>query len=166
MDLKEIKALAESGRFDEAIAKCEKILDGSSEKMVEILRVRAFVYTLWGHYDKAKEDREAILGTGQGVLSDYYLAGDNALSSGNFSQASFWLREVLRLGQEQNENWFESAAYFLLAFAQMELGNYREAISNLDRAVHIDPHCAMPLPSLGTWDHNLLRTEIQRRASK
>jgi tetratricopeptide (TPR) repeat protein len=166
MDLKEIKTLAEKDRFDEAIAKCEEILRGHCESKADVLRVRAYVYSLWGHYDKAIQDRESILRMGQGILRDYYLAGDNALTLGNFVQASVWLEEVLRLGQEQSENWFESAACFLLAFAKMELGDYEEAISNLDRAVDVDANCAMPLPGLGTWDHNRLRNEIRRRAQK
>jgi hypothetical protein len=45
----------------------------------------------------------------------------------------------------------------------MELGLFEEAMANLNSAISRDSNGAMPLPGLGTWDHNRLKKEIRRR---
>lgn len=169
MNLKKTKMRAKKRRYEEALASCNELLKNFPEKKSDILRTRAYTYALMGDYDRAVQDRKTVLEMDEGLLKDYYLAASNALSLGMFSQASAWLKELLRLGEEQKETWFDSAAYFLLAYSQMEQGYYEEAIANLDRAVSISPDCFLPLPKPGAydgvWDHNRLRKEIQRRAA-
>jgi tetratricopeptide (TPR) repeat protein len=162
LSLKRIKTLAEQEHYADALAVCEEVLEVHPGNRADILRTRAYVFALSGDYQRALQDRRMILDLGKGTLGDYYLAADNALSAGDFIQASTWLKEVLRLGNKQNEKWFESASYFLLSYTQMELGNYEEALSNLESAISRDPKCAMPLRE-GIWDDGRLRKEILRR---
>ena len=166
MELDEIKRLAEQDHYEEALAKCEELLNGIPEKKTEILRVRAYVFALLGDYESALKDREAIFKMDKGILKDYFLAADNALELGDFIRAVGWLKKLLRLGKEHNETWFESSAYFLLAYAQMELGHYDDAIVDLDCAISLEANCSMFLPNLGMWDHNRLKEEIHRRAKE
>ena len=165
MDFKEIKFLAEHDRYDEALEQCEKLFADFPESKADILRTRAYVFARKGDYPNALRDREAIFAMGTGGIRDYFLAGNNALFAGRFLQASNWLNEVLRLGEEQNETWFKAGSYFLLAYAQMELGNYSEADANLKTAMSVEPRCAMPLPGLGMCDESRLREQIRRRQS-
>ena len=73
---------------------------------------------------------------------------------------------MLRSGAEQNETWFNSAALLLLSYAQMRLGQLKEAESNLDKAVAIDPECAMPVRGEGIVTHQALRAEIRKLATR
>jgi len=164
MNLKKIKTLAELERYDEALSKCEEFLKVHPEKKLDVLRARSYVFALQGNYENALKDREGILEIGEASIRDYYLAGDTCISLSKYVKACAYLREVLRLGHEQNETWFEASAYFLFAYAQMELGHYEEAIVSLRSAISIDPNCAMPLPGIGMWDHSQLEKEILRRA--
>jgi hypothetical protein len=68
------------------------------------------------------------------------------------------------LGEEQSEDWFKSAAYLFLAYAHMELGEYEEAVDNVDAAMVVEADCAMPLPEVGMCSAEQLKKEIMRRA--
>lgn len=166
-DLKErtkrIKSLADQGRFEDALASCDSLLEQSPGLKGEILRARAYVYSVQGRYDLAIADRRTLIESGEGLLRDYYQIGDNSMSAGLFEDASGWFIEILRLGAEQNEKWFESAALLLLSFAQLQLGRLQEASRYLDQAVSSDPECAMPVRGHGMINPDRLRKEIARR---
>ncbi len=162
MDVRQIKSLADKRQYEAALAECEKLLHESEDCNPDVLRVRSYVFALRGDYQRALQDREAVFEMGEGTIKDYYLGADDAISAGNFTLAAKWLNEVLRLGEAQNEIWFESATYFLLAYVYMKLGQYQEAIINLDNAHAIESDIAMPLPGLGMCDHNRLREEIKK----
>jgi tetratricopeptide (TPR) repeat protein len=160
MDLNIIKSLAKQRLYKEALAKCEQYLNNFPENRSDVLRVRAYVLALSGDYEGALQDRKSIIDMGEGRLRDYYLSGDNALSIGKFEEASKWLKEVLRKGSEQNEIWFDSAAYFLLSYAQMKLGHFDDSLNYLENVISIEPDCSMPLPNVGVWDTHQLKEEI------
>jgi tetratricopeptide (TPR) repeat protein len=161
-----IKTLADQGEFDDALAKCNYHLAHFPESRGDILRVRAYVYSLQGMYEQAITDRKELIESGGGILRDYYQLGDNSLSLGRFADASKWLREALRVGTEQGETWFEGAALLLLSYTQMQLGQLQEAAEFLDQAVARDPECAMPVHGHGIMTHQLLRDEINRRLGR
>lgn len=164
-DLKEIEKLIKEGRYDEALLECEENLEENSVEKVDILRAHARVLARCNNYERAIQDCEIIFEAGEGTLRDYYRAADYALSAGQFAQAAIWFKEVLQLGEEQNEAWFKAASYFLLAYAQMELGQHHEAITSLDGAVAVEPDVAMPIPSMcGMCSHQLLREKIKRQS--
>jgi len=166
MNTKQIKRLAEQGDHDQAIAESNKLLEDLLGDKTDILRTRAYVYSLMGDYENALQDREAITQSTKAELKDYYQAGDSAIMSGNFMKAASYLKTTLLLGQQQNEAWFDSAASFLLAYAELEMGQYENALKSLDHAVILDEDCAMPLPEIGMCDHKCLREEILRRQEK
>ncbi len=87
------------------------------------------------------------------------------MATGEFLKASVWFKDVLRLSELQNETWFNSASYFLLAYSQMELCDYKNALINLEKAVKISPNCSMPIHNIGMCDHNELKKEIIHRAN-
>lgn len=164
MDLKRIDLLGKQKRYEEALAECEKLLQETPEKKVDILRARAHVFARSGDYQHAVADRIAILEMGEATIRDYYRAADNAIFAGQFALAAGWFREVLRIGEEQNEEWFKSASYFLLAYAQMELGQYPEALTSLNAAIAIESDVSMPLPCMcGMCSPQQLGEEIRRR---
>lgn len=163
-DIASIKRLAEQRRYNEALEACENFLNHFPERKAEVLRIRAYVFSLQGEFSRALNDREAVFAAGEGTIRDYYLGADDALSAREFDQAVEWLNEVLRLGKEQNEHWFDSAACFFLSDAYMELGQHTEAISSLDRAVAIESDIAMPIPHIGMCTAEQLRAEIKRRS--
>jgi tetratricopeptide (TPR) repeat protein len=95
------------------------------------------------------------------------LGADNALSGHQFEAAARLFRELLKLSHMQGETWFDSGAYFLLAYTLMEMGQYDEALENLDRAIVIEPDVSMPVPDFcGMLTPNSLRTEILKRKSE
>lgn len=164
MDLKQIETLARQKRYEKALIECEKLLQDAPEKKVDILRVRAHVFARSGDYPHAVMDRKMIIEGGEATTKDYYRSADNALFAGQFAQAAIWFEDVLRLSKEQNETWFESASYFLLAYAQMELKQYAEALASLDNAIAIEADVSMPLPGMcGMCNSQQLLDEIKRR---
>ena len=163
---RKVNALADQGKMEEALAQCDALHAQHPEWRVEIIRLRAYTYTRQGMYQEAIAEREALISSTGGTLRDYYQLGDNFLSAGRFDEASRWLEDVLRVGAEQKEPWFESAALLLLAYAQMRLGRLQLATSYLDRAVAVDPECAMPVGGEGVLTHQELRAKINERVTR
>lgn len=161
-----IKSLIENKAHDEALAECNALLEEQPELRAEALRLRAYVNSHRGLYREAIADRELLVNEGLAILRDYYQLGDNSMSAGRFKEASKWLQEVLRRGSEQHETWFNSAALLLLSYAQMRLGQLKEAEKNLDKAAAIDPECAMPVRGEGIVTHQALREQIRRLAAR
>jgi tetratricopeptide (TPR) repeat protein len=161
-DLKDIKLLTKLRRFSEALDACEDLIHSNPDQATEILRHRALIFSLQGDYERAVQDRIPVLESDPN-LGDYYLAADNALSASHFELSAKWFKDVLRLGSERKEAWFESAAHFLLAYAEMELRDYDNALASLGQAVTIDPQVKMPIPHLGMRDGHWLELEIKKR---
>lgn len=163
MELQKIETLIEKGQYEEALDRCQTLLKEEPQEEVDILRTRAYAYSRSGDYVNAFQDRISVVSSGRGEARDYFLGATDALNVGQFTKASDWLQEVLRLGEEQSSTWFKSASYFYLAYAQMELENYDEAIANLDKAVKVESDIGMPIPEVGMCSHEQLRAEIERR---
>ncbi len=167
MNNETIKLLVKENKYDEALSVCKAMLEYCDlNDRPEILRMRAYTYSHMGDYLRALTDREEVLQLGECTLKDLYLTADNALNLGEFKLASSVLKDLLELGAKQNEHWFDSAAYFELSYAQMELGNYKESLTNLEKAIDVEPNCAMPLPSQGMVGYEKLKREITRRMNK
>jgi tetratricopeptide (TPR) repeat protein len=163
-DIKLIERLREARHYEEALGECDKLLDKEPSAVLDVLRIRARIYAGLDDYGRAVIDCRAILDSGNGELRDYYIAGNYALHAERFEDAAHYFRELLRRGDKENETWFKSAAYFFLAYALMELGNYAGAIQNLDNAVAVEADVSMPLPSTcGMCSNQQLREEINRR---
>jgi tetratricopeptide (TPR) repeat protein len=160
---KRIKGLLEGGEPDSALAECNALLAKHPGSRADLLRLRAYVFAHRGMYEEAIADREALIGSGEGILRDYYQLGDNALSAGRFADASKWFQEVLRVGAEQKESWFDSAALLLLSYSQMRLGHLQEAAKYVEKAMALEPDCAMPVRGEGVVAGQSLRDEITRR---
>ena len=163
---RQVNALAEQGRLDEALAQCDFLMTQHPEWKADISRLRAYTFARQGMYQEAISEREALISSGGGMLRDYYLLGDNLLSAGCFVEASECLQEVLRIGALEKETWFDSATLLLLAYTQMRLGQFQLAISYLDRAVAIDPECAMPVDGEGMLTNQDLRSKINKASQK
>lgn len=161
-----IKKLAEAGKHDDAISQCNELLDKAPEWRADVLRLRAYSYALQGMYEEAIADRETLINNGEGKLRDYFLIAYNSLSAGRLEDASNWFKEVLRIGAEQNETWFESTSWLLLSFSQMQLGHLDEAEISVARAAAIEPDCSMPVHGKGMVTIQDIRGEIQRRMSR
>lgn len=163
MNPSRIKSLADQGRYEEAFSACEELLTNSLANKAEVLRARAYVFVMQDDFESAIKDRESIIDNGDGLLKDYYLVAEHALYANQFDKAVAWFNDVLRIGEEQGEDWFKGATHFLLAYAQMELGKFDAALGNLDCAVAIESDIAMPTPIARLCDNETLRREIKRR---
>jgi tetratricopeptide (TPR) repeat protein len=162
--LKRIDKLAKEHRYEEALGECNKLLKEVPMAQLDILRMRSRIHARCNDFEQSLIDFSMIVETGEATIRDYYSAADCALSAGKFAQAASCYKEVLRLGEEQNETWFRSASFFLLAYAQMELGQFQEANQNLDSAIAAEANVAMPVPSMcGMCTHQQLREEIRHR---
>ena len=162
MNMQQIKNIAKQGEFEKALEECENHLSNGLTEKVEVMRARSHVYTLMRNYEKALSDREAVLELEDCAIRDYYLAADCAIINESYDKAYVWLMDVLRLSDEEGEDWFLSAANFLLAYVQMKLGNYPDAIKFLDEAVLIEADCSMHIPEYGMCSSSLLRSEIEK----
>lgn len=165
MGLNKIKQLLRDKRYDEARAQCVEWRVLHPEDMVEILRITAESNYLQRRDEDSFDNWMEIINSGKAVLKDYYLAGNSAINISRFDDAEYLFQKVIALGKEQSDEWFSSAALFLLAYSKMYLGKFDEALLSLDEAAKADSECAMPLPGYkGLLTHNQLRQEILRRS--
>jgi tetratricopeptide (TPR) repeat protein len=166
-NLNMIKNIIKKEQYEDALHACEKMLETHPENTVDVLRVRAYAFARQNNYQQAIEDYKLIFKREDGAIRDHYLAADYALYAGEFTKAEIWFKKTLILSDEQNEIWFKAATFFLLAYTQMWLSKYHEAIINLDNAIAIDPDVAMPLPFVsGMCGHQQLREQINYRAKQ
>ena len=163
-ELKKIERLAESGRKREALERCDSLLEKTTGRKSDVLRTRAYVLALLQDYERSLSDRMAVLQSGEAHLGDYFRAGQCALSAHRASEAESLFKELLAREERENGRYFRPGAWFLLAYAQMELGRYEEAGKSLDQALIAEPNCGMPVPGGVMWSSDRLRQEISRRA--
>ena len=164
-DLEKIKTLARQRRDSDALAMCEALAQSAATPAIDTLRTRAHVLTLSGNYELALKDREAILTDDAAKLRDYYLAADCALNSRRPERAAVFFETLLQKEASEGGTWFRSAGHFLLAYAEMKLGEYEKALRHLAEAEVAEPDCRMPVPEdLNTlWTIERLRSEIMKR---
>ena len=55
-----IKALADQGKFEDALAKCDSLLAQSPDSRGDVLRLRAYIYSPQGRYEQAMLTGPAI----------------------------------------------------------------------------------------------------------
>ncbi len=166
MKLKEIETLIQQKRYDEALSKCEELLEIEADRKSDILRQRSKIYALIDNYELAIIDYETIFSTGEGKIADYYLAAYWGLHSESFTESLEGFLIVLKMGDEQNETWFKSASFFYIAYIQMELEHFDEADLYLEKAANVESNVAMPIPDVGMCNAMQLREEILRRKNK
>ena len=164
-DLEKIKSLARQRRYSDALAMCEALAQSAAIPVIDTLRARAHVLAMSGNYELALKDHEAILSDDAAKLRDYYLAADCALNSKRPERAAALFETLLQKEASEGGTWFRSGGYFLLAYAEMKLGEYEKALRHLVEAEAADPDCRMPVPEdLDTlWTTERLRSEIMKR---
>lgn len=163
MKLSQIEKLAETDRFDEALAECEALLRDGTIDTRDVLRTRAHVFALSGRHVNASADYEEIIKLGAASIRDYYQAGDQALKASDLELAHRRFQDVLSIGKQQGETWFESAVLFYLAYVEMNRNNHQCALGYAAQAATIERDCAMPLPERGMVGIEELKAEIQQR---
>lgn len=148
MNYDEIKHLLKSRDYSQALLACEEYIESNGLSDIEIVRLRARAFSMLSQHENEFNDWQVILESGQQELKDYYLAGECALNYGEFDSAESYFNSLLKLGSAQNETWFESAGFFLIAFAQFKLKKLKQARENICKAIELDPDCAMPVPDI------------------
>jgi tetratricopeptide (TPR) repeat protein len=158
--------LANSRDYAEALGACNTLLQSPSADSDEVLRIRAYVYSRSGQFDRAIDDYCALLESGRAELRDWYLAADNALEAARYQDAAKWFAEVICLGDAQGETWFRSASIFYLAYCKLMLGDTAEALRLVSLVSSLDPDIELYLPSLGTCNAGRLHAEICKQMSQ
>lgn len=166
MNIKTIKNLRSRGEYDAALEACCKLLQ-QDEKYFDVLRLRASIYALKRMYSEALQDYQYLIGFGSAKVSDFYLAADVAVSLRRYEQASEWLQRVVELGRENENDAFDSAAYFMLAYVQMQKCDYENALNSLMAAQLKEPDISLPLPGeIGVISPQDLKNEIYKRVGR
>ena len=166
MQISEIKNARNRGDYDVALAGCLELL-GRDEGDMGALRLRASIHSLKKNYKEALQDYRSVIASDSVRISDFYLAADAALLLEEYEQACEWLTRVVEIGAEIEDDAFDSAAHFLLAYSQMQTCKYEQALESLKNAVAKDPKVALPLPGeSGVASAQHLRTEINKRKNK
>ena len=164
MNLEDIKALLSGGELEAALVECNELLE-SDARNIDALRMRASINSLLKRYMVSLSDYQMIVRFSCSRIGDFYLAADAALLAQDYGQAIEWLAQVIDIGEQIRDDAFESAAYFLLAFARMQERTFDLALDSLGRAVAKDAGIALPLPGVpGLATARDLRAEIRRRA--
>ena len=164
-DLEKIKSLARQRRYSDALALCEALAQSATIPVIDTLRARAYVLGLSGNYELALKDHEVILTDDAAKLRDYYLAANCALNSKRPERAAALFETLLQKEASEGGTWFRSGGLFLLAYAEMKIGECEKALRHLAEAEVAEPDCRMPVPEdLDTlWTTERLRSEIIKR---
>ena len=163
MSLETIKSLIKQRRHDEALEACNQLTESQPELKYEVMRQRSYLYAGQAEYRAAVKDLSSMIDTGQANLSDYNSAALWALCDGQLEQALEWLLIALKMGEEQNEEWFRSEELCLVAYIYMELGEYEKAMSFLNKDESDDKDTSFFVPNKGFCEITDLRAEIERR---
>ena len=164
VNLTDIKRMVDKGEYTEALNKIDILLEQDDETYYEALRIRAYIYNLKESYPKALQDRLEIVRSEQPKLKDYFLAAYEALYTKDYLLARDLLMELLEKGRASDNNWFDSAAYFLLAYCYMVEGDYEAANKNLNISEAIEKDVSIPIPLVTkSYNVNLLRSEIEKK---
>lgn len=167
MNLVDIKKLAETGKIINALNAINFILHDRDDDNLEALRIRAYVYNLNRNYSEALADRLKIVSSTEPKLKDYFLAANAALYIKSYHLAVDLLDNLLEKGAEKNNNWFNSTAFFLLAYCYMQEGDYKKASINLDKAEFIETDVSIPIPlTVKIYNVDILRGEIRAKSTR
>ncbi len=164
MDLELIKSLIKERLYDQALNFCQQLAARRPDLKYAVMRQKSYIYTARAEYKAAVAELSSMIEADQANLGDYHSAASWALCDGQLEQALEWLLIVLKMGEEQNEEWFRSSALCLTAYICMELGEYGEAMSFLDKDESADKDSSFFVPNKGFCEVTDLRAEIQRRA--
>lgn len=162
-EIASIKSMINRRSYDEALEACETLLKNGIAHQTQVLRLRASIHSRQGDFNKAINDYELILSSGESELRDYYLAADNALEAMHFVDAASLFEKVLQLGNSESEDWFLSATLFYLSYCKTMIGDLNSAKAYLAQIEATDPSVELFLPGLGISNLNTLRSEITKR---
>lgn len=80
---------------------------------------------------EAIEFRKQIIERGNGNLDDYFTVGECLFEIGEYAQCVDMLTHCINMGLEQNDSWYQSAAYTLRAYGLIKVGKYNEAMFDI-----------------------------------
>jgi tetratricopeptide (TPR) repeat protein len=163
MELADIKKARDGRQYEDALKGCCELLK-ADENNFEALRLRASTYMLMGDLQNALKDHMRLTEATSPAMKDLFLAADTAFALGLYSQGCDWLVNLLKVGVETENDSYQSAAEFLLAYGRMREGRYLEGREALERAVAKEQDIEMPIPGgRGIWSAEGLLKEIDRR---
>jgi tetratricopeptide (TPR) repeat protein len=165
MTLAQIEQLINQGRYEEATDAGKDLLAMKPELKFEVARLRSYMFSRQAEYSAAIEELSSIIKAGEATLGDYDKAAFWALYDGQFHKALDWYLIALKMGEEQNETWFRSGELDRIAYIYMELGEYENAMSFLDKLESDGDDGPFLIPHKGFCALKQLRDEIRRRAA-
>jgi tetratricopeptide (TPR) repeat protein len=166
MNLETIKSLVKEKRYDKALEACEQLMQSQPESKFEVIRQKSSIYARRAEYSAAVKELSSIIDAGQADLKDYDSAAFWSLYDGKLEPALGWYLIALKLGEEQNRDWFKSNELCLIAYIYMELGEFEKADSFLDTDESDDKDTSFLIPNKGFCEVKELRNEIRRRATE
>lgn len=162
--LTEIQKLILEAKYDEALAACDDLSQNHPELLLDVLRQRSHVYSRQASYELAVDQLSQIIDSGEATIGDFQSAAFWALYDGQLKRALDWYLIVLKMGDDQNEKWFRSNALSLIAYINMELGEFDKAIYYLDEVATDDKDSSFLIPIIGFCEVKQLRDQIRLRA--
>lgn len=171
MNLEVIKSFIKERRYDEALDACQQLIQSQPELKYHIMRQKSYIYAGRGEYKVAIAELSSIIDADKADIGDYDSAAFWSLYDEQYKQALDWYLIALRIGEEQNRDWFRSNELCLIAYIYMKLGEFEKAISFLDKDESDDKDSSflVPIPNegiVGVCEVKQLREEIHRRATK
>jgi tetratricopeptide (TPR) repeat protein len=166
MNLETIKSLIKERRYDEALEACQQLTQSQPELRFEVMRQKSSIYARRAEYNAAVKELSSIIDAGEADLKDYDSAAFWSLYDGKLEQALSWYLIALKLGEEQNRDWFKSNELCLIAYIYMELEEFEKAESFLDKDESDDKDTTFLIPNKGFCEVKELRNEIRRRATE
>jgi tetratricopeptide (TPR) repeat protein len=128
--LRSSKALASAGKFDEALAVCNWLID-DPETEVAGLRQRAALKQLSSDFDGSIQDLHRVVALFPHEPADFYTLGIQLLRIGATSDAIVALTNAIRADNEAASDYYTEGALFFRAVAHLKMCDYKEAISDI-----------------------------------
>lgn len=164
MRIADIKRARDRRDFDAAIAGCSEMLESGDNP--DALELRATIYYLKGDGRAAFDDYSLLVSWGVENVKIFFLASQAALYVDEYMKAIEWLEAMLDGASRTKNHAFDTGAWLALAFAKMQVNDYRAATELIEKLEAVSPKISLPVPHAGRVPILTLpemRAEITRR---
>lgn len=132
----------------------------------DVLEMRATIHYLKGDGRAAFDDYFLLVSWGVESVKTLFLASQAALYVDEYMKAIEWLETMLDSASRTKNHAFDTGAWLALAFAKMQINDYRAAKELVDELEAASPKISLPVPHAGRVPMLTLpemRAEILRR---
>lgn len=152
-----IKDLIRKRSYDEAFHLMENLLRDDETMLFEICRLKSWAFSRQANYRSGWEAILPVVESEHALIADFHTAALWSLYDDQLDRSREWFLQVIHKGVEQNNLWFESSAYFYLAYIYAKLRDPLKAKNYLEMSGDVNNENRIVVPQEGALNRRELR---------